>query len=68
MIYKGEKVLDDTLSKIQDIYGNDTIKLKAENGGAILKEIKGIDKINDFGKEQEIRLSKEAKPGLILSG
>jgi ABC-2 type transport system ATP-binding protein len=67
MIYKGEKVLDDTLSNIQEKYGNDTIRLQAENGGEALKDIKGIEKINNFGKQQEIRLTKDADPKKILT-
>ncbi|MGC9342945.1 MAG: ABC transporter ATP-binding protein [Bacteroidales bacterium] len=67
MIYKGEKVLDDTLSNIQEKYGNDTIRLQAENGVEALENIKGIEKINNFGKQQEIRLSREADPKKILT-
>ncbi|MBE0652230.1 MAG: ATP-binding cassette domain-containing protein [Bacteroidales bacterium] len=68
MIYKGEKVLDDTLSNIQDAYGNDTIRVQAENGENILRDIPGIEKINNFGKLQEIRLEKDADPNQILAG
>jgi ABC-2 type transport system ATP-binding protein len=67
MIYKGEKVLDDTLSNIQEKYGNDTIRLQAENGIEALENIKGIEKINNFGKQQEIRLSRDADPKKILT-
>lgn len=67
MIYKGEKVLDDTLSNIQEKYGNDTIRLQAENGIDSLEKIKGIEKINNFGKQQEIRLSRDADPKKILT-
>jgi len=57
MIYKGKKVLDGTLSSIQDEYGSDTIRLRAERGEMALRGIKGIDKINDFGQLQEVRIS-----------
>jgi ABC-2 type transport system ATP-binding protein len=59
MIYKGEKVLDGTLSAIQDKYGTDTIRIKAEDGESALHGIKGIDRINDFGQIQEIRITGE---------
>jgi len=59
MIYKGEKVLDGTLSAIQDKYGSDTIRIRTEKGLPMLKGIKGIDKINDFGQLQEIRITGE---------
>jgi len=57
MIYKGKKVLDGTLSSIQDEYGSDTIRIRAEKGESVLRGIKGIDKINDFGQLQEIRIT-----------
>jgi len=59
MIYKGKKVLDGTLTSIQDKFGTDTIRIQTENGSAFLKEIQGIEKITDFGQMQEIRVNKE---------
>ncbi|MBT3207304.1 MAG: ATP-binding cassette domain-containing protein [Bacteroidetes bacterium] len=59
MIYKGKKVLDGTLTSIQDQFGTDTIRIHTDNGSSILKEIPGIEKITDFGQMQEIRVSKE---------
>ncbi len=59
MIYKGKKVLDGTLTSIQDKFGTDTIRIQTENGSAFLKKIQGIEKITDFGQMQEIRVAKE---------
>ncbi len=67
MIYKGEKVLDGTLGNIQDQYGNDTIRVQTEMGSAALQGMKGIEKVNDFGKMQELRLESEADPQKILA-
>ena len=67
MIFKGKKVLDGTLSSIQDKYGNDTIRIQAENGKSILGEVQGIEKINDFGQLQEVRISPSVDPQDILS-
>jgi ABC-2 type transport system ATP-binding protein len=67
MIYRGRKVLDGTLSHIQDRYGNDTIRIQSELGEAALKGIDGIDNVNDFGKLQEIRVASGADPQKILS-
>ncbi|MCD4711512.1 MAG: DUF4162 domain-containing protein, partial [Bacteroidales bacterium] len=67
MIYKGEKVLDGTLDHIQDQYGNDTLCIQSEMGGAALKGIKGIENVNDFGKLQEIRLEPDVDPQKILA-
>lgn len=66
MIYKGNKVLDGTLTEIQDKYGTDTIHLQTEGGIKILEGINGIDKINDFGQIQEIRIGDNIDPQEIL--
>ena len=56
MIHKGKKVLDGTLAAIQDKYGTDTIRIQTENGKSNLNDIPGIEKINDYGQMQEIRI------------
>jgi len=66
MIYQGRKVLDGTLTHIQDQYGNDTIQIQSEVGVSALKGIAGIEKVNDFGKLQEVRVSSGADPQEIL--
>lgn len=66
MIYQGKKVLNGTLSKIQDKYGADTIRLQSEKGIAVLSQIDGIDKINDFGREQEIRIKENVDIQQVL--
>jgi len=67
MIHKGKKVLDGTLLSIQEKYGSDTIRIQADNGPSVMQNIKGIEKINDFGQVQEIRISKDADNQAILS-
>ena len=66
MIYKGQKVLDGTLRSIQDVYGQDTIRLQTEMGSEALKGVAGIDKVNDFGQVQEVRLLPDTDPQSIL--
>lgn len=66
MIYKGGKVLDGTLKSIQDKYGQDTMRLQTEMGTAALAGINGIDKVNDFGQIQEVRLLPGTDPQKIL--
>lgn len=68
MIYKGKKVLDGTLSNIQDQYGNDTIRIRSDQGASALENIKGIEKVNDFGKRQEVRVASGTDPQTILAG
>ena len=67
MIYKGEKVLDGTLESIQQSYGQDTVRIQTDGGLDSLKGIEGIDKINDFGKIQELRMKQGMDAQQILS-
>jgi len=66
MIYKGKKVLDGTLENIQDQYGNDTLRIQSDLGAEALKDLKGIENVNNFGKLQEIRLEEGVDPQKIL--
>jgi len=67
MIYEGKKVLDGTLDNIQDQYGLDTLRIQSDLGTEALKDLKGIDNVNDFGKLQEIRLEEGVDPQKILA-
>lgn len=66
MIYKGKKVLDGTLTEIQDEYGIDTLNVQTDKNSDILKEIPGIEKVNNYGKIQEVKLKMDADPQKIL--
>jgi len=66
MIHRGKKVLDGTLSAIQDKYGTDTIRIQTENGKSVYEDIAGIEKINDYGQMQEIRIGPETDNQEIL--
>jgi ABC-2 type transport system ATP-binding protein len=66
MIFKGKKVLDGTLGSIQDKYGTDTLRVRIGDGVGALQNIEGIDKINDFGQLQELRLAPDGNPQKIL--
>ncbi len=65
MIYKGKKVLDGTLESIQRSYGQDTIRIHTEAGLDFLKGIKGVEKINDYGMMQEVRMEQGVDPQQI---
>ena len=67
MIFKGKKVLDGTLVSIQDQYGSDTLRVRTENGGAVLQNLEGVEKITDFGKLQELRIKQGFDHQKILS-
>jgi ABC-2 type transport system ATP-binding protein len=66
MIFKGKKVLDGTLTSIQDEYGSDTIRVRAENGAGALRELPGVEKISNFGQLQELRIAKGTEPHDVL--
>jgi ABC-2 type transport system ATP-binding protein len=66
MIFKGKKVLDGTLSSIQDAYGTDTIRIKAENGFPELNELDGVESIRDFGNMKELRMTPACDPRKVL--
>jgi len=67
MIYQGKKVLDGTLKSIQEQFGQDTIRIRTEGGPKALKDIAGIEKMNDFGQMQELRMEQGTDPQEILS-
>jgi ABC-2 type transport system ATP-binding protein len=67
MIHKGTKVLDGTLQNIQDEYGNDTVRLQTESGIDALAGVNGIEKINDYGQIQELRLGQGTETQEILA-
>ncbi len=58
MIFKGRKVLDGTLTSIQDEYGRDTLRVSAEGGMSVLQGLEGVEAINNFGQMQELRMVK----------
>jgi ABC-2 type transport system ATP-binding protein len=66
MIYQGKKVLDGTLESIQDKYGKDTIRLQTTNGADILKDLPGVESVNDYGQMQELRIKKNSDTNMIL--
>ncbi len=67
MIYKGKKVLDGTLESIQKLYGQDTIRIQTEGGMPVLENIQGIERINDFGQLQELKMNPGADSQKILT-
>jgi ABC-2 type transport system ATP-binding protein len=66
MIFQGCKVLDGTLAEIQDLYGNDTIRIKAEGGAALVTGLAGVESVQDLGQIQEIRMARGYDPQALL--
>jgi len=67
MIYKGNKVLDGTLQSIQDRYGSDTVRVRLEGKSLDLKSIQGVERVNDFGQLQELRMTAGMDTQLLLT-
>ncbi len=55
MIHRGRKVLDGTLSDIQNEYGTDTIRVRLDGGAGVLRDIPGVELVRDHGQLQELR-------------
>ncbi len=66
MIFKGRKVLDGTLDAIKDQYGADTLRVRLDGNGVAFGEITGVERVNDFGRFQELRMRRDADPQDIL--
>jgi ABC-2 type transport system ATP-binding protein len=66
MIFKGRKVLDGTLESIQDTYGFDTIRVRIEGNGDVFTGLPGVERVNDYGRFQELRMSDGADSQQIL--
>ena len=67
MIFKGRKVLDGSLEKIQDAYGSDTVRVLLEGDTGPLDDLPGVAKETDFGRWKELRLDKAADPQQLLA-
>ena len=66
MIFRGKKVLDGSLASIQASYGSDTIRVEVEGRAADLGELPGIERINDLGQVQELRMAPGCDPQQVL--
>ena len=66
MIFKGKKVLDGTLTSIQDKYGSDTIRVQVDGGAEVLNDIPGVEKIHNLGRLQELRINDKSDSQEIL--
>lgn len=65
MIYRGRKVLNGTMDAIQDSYGFDTLRVRVE--GASFADLPGVEKVMDYGRYQELRLTSGADSQRVLA-
>lgn len=66
MIFRGRKVLDGTLASIQASYPSDTIRVELESGAFALGSLPGIERVNDLGQVQELRMTAGCDPQQVL--
>ncbi len=66
MIFRGKKMLDGSLASIQASYGSDTIRVEVEGSASALGELPGIERINDLGQVQELRMGRGCDPQHVL--
>jgi ABC-2 type transport system ATP-binding protein len=68
MIYRGNKVLDGTLESIQGRYGRDTVRVRVEGNGFDPHGLAGVEKVNDYGRLQELRMAPNTDTQDVLAG
>jgi ABC-2 type transport system ATP-binding protein len=66
MIFRGRKVLDGTLTSIQDRYMEDTIRVTVSGGFATVEHLAGVQQIRDLGQVQELQLKRGADAQEVL--
>lgn len=66
MIFQGRKVLDGTLSSLQEKYGQDTIRVRVDGNGYDAGNLAGVEKVTDFGRLQELRIREGVDTQSIL--
>ncbi len=66
MIFRGRKVLDGTLDDIQSRYGEDTLRVRIDGNGDALRDLPGVERVNDYGRFQELRMNAGVDPQQIL--
>lgn len=68
MIFRGRKVLDGTLTAIQDRYALDTVRVRPEAGTRLPADLPGVAHVEDLGNIQELRLETGTDPHHVLAG
>jgi ABC-2 type transport system ATP-binding protein len=66
MIFRGRKVLDGTLTSIQDRYAADTVRVRTEGNPKVLAGLSGVEECLERGRDQELRLAPGTDPQAIL--
>jgi ABC-2 type transport system ATP-binding protein len=65
MINKGKKVLDGTLAEVRSV-GDKGILVDYDGDGSVLRDLPGVRRVNDSGKQAELFMEPGADPQAIL--
>jgi len=65
MIHLGRKVLDGTMKQIQDQYGSDILRVRLHDARPPAT-LPGVESVADFGRYQELRLTRSADAQQLL--
>jgi len=66
MIHKGRKVLDGTLTEVKSV-GDKGIMLDYDGDGSALRDLPGVRRVSDAGKQAELFMDDGADPQEILA-
>lgn len=65
LLHKGRKVLDGPLAEIQARFG-ETVHIEYEGDGSVLRDLPGVERVNDAGRHAELSLRPGADPQALL--
>ena len=66
MIFRGKKVLDDTLDAIQAKYAQDAIRVRTTESDVPFADVPGVLRATPYGRYMELRMKPGADPQEIL--
>ena len=66
MINNGEKVLDGKLSDVKGRFGQNRVQINIDGDGSFIKDLPGVESMNEFNNYIEIKLTDSANPQEIL--
>jgi len=66
MINNGQKVLDGKLSEVKGDFGQNRVQIDIEGDGAFIKDIPGVETMNEFNNYIEIKLAEAGDAQQIL--
>jgi len=67
MIHRGRKVLDGTMSAIQERYGSDTLRVRTDRGIEATASLPGVVQVRDLGQLQELQMDRGADAQCVLA-